>query len=163
MITIRRARLADHPLLAKLEREFFRDQRENVLKQNPKLKLYLKRRSGADRFVDNRMRKWIRSKNASVFIAEADSKPAGFSTVSIEKNFPKLLPKRYGNIGYMFVKRQFRGQKISSLMMENALAWFASRKIKHVSLSVIADNQPARAIWAKWGFRDFFVFAWKLE
>lgn len=163
MITIRRARVADLPLLARMEREFDRDQREIVLKENPRLKLYLKRVPGKDKITSKRIRKWVRSKNAIVLIAELDARPAGFSTVSIEKNWPKLLPRRYGFIGYMFVRRQYRGQKISSLMMEKALAWLATRQMKHVALTVIGDNKPARAIWAKWGFHDYVVFAWKLK
>ena len=48
-------------------------------------------------------------------------------------------------------------------MTKEMLAWFAKRKIKHVSLTVMEGNRPARAIWKKWGFRDFSVFAWKLD
>ena len=164
MITTRRARLVDIPLLVTLEREFRRDEREIVLKENLKLKPYLPRRSGRDiRIIAKWMRKLVRSKNAIVFIAEADSRPVGFSTVSIETGHPLSLPKRYGFIGYRFVRRQYRGKGISSLMMKEALAWFAKRKIKHVGLTVIKDNRRAHAIWRKWGFYDFLVVTWKLD
>ena len=87
----------------------------------------------------------------------------GFLTASIEMNHGIYGPKRYGFIGFVFVRRQYRGQGISSLMVKETLAWLARRKIQHVCLTVIADNKPARAIWEKWGFGDFFVFAWKLD
>ena len=163
MITIRRARLVDTPLLIKLESEFFRDIREIVLKENPKLKPYMQQRRGRDRIITKWIGKWLRAKNTVVFIAEADSSPAGFAVVWIDTNPPPFLPRRFGFIGYMFVRRRFRGQRISSLMMREALAWFAKRQIKHVALSVIADNKPARAIWGKWGFYGFNVFMWKVN
>jgi len=109
------------------------------------------------------MRKWIRSTNALVLIAEENSHSVGFSTACIETNHGIYGPKRFGFIGFVFVKRQHRGRRISSLMMREMLAWFAKRKIKHVSLSVMASNGPARAIWKKWGFVDFSVWAWKVH
>lgn len=153
----------DLPLLANLQSEFFRDQRRIVLNENPRLKPYLQKSSDGKSSLVKQLRTWIRSGNAIVLIAEADSKPAGFATVSIQKNPPQWLPKRYGFIGYVFVRSRYRGQGISSMMMEQALAWFASRKIRHVALTVIEDNKPARAIWKKWGFYDFVVFAWKVN
>jgi ribosomal protein S18 acetylase RimI-like enzyme len=163
MITIRRARWVDLPLLATLEREFHRDERKIVLKENQRLKPYVQRRPDRDRIFARWMRKWIRSKNALVLIAEADARPAGFSTASIEINQGIYGPRRHGFIGFVFVRCQYRGQGISSLMMKEMLTWFEKRKIKHVCLSVMEDNKPARAIWEKWGFHDFLVVTWKLD
>jgi GNAT superfamily N-acetyltransferase len=163
MVTIRRALLVDIPLLVTLEKEFRRDERAIVLKENPRWKPYLPVRSGRDAGVVAKfMRQLIRSKNARVFIVEEKSKPVGFSTVSIEKGHPISAPRRSGFVGYMFVRRPYRGRGISSLMMREALAWLGKRKIQHISLSVIKDNKRAHAIWRKWGFRDFFAITWKL-
>jgi hypothetical protein len=40
--------------------------------------------------------------------------------------------------------------------------WFENRKIRHIALTVLADNQPARVIWDKMGFMDFYIFKWKV-
>jgi ribosomal protein S18 acetylase RimI-like enzyme len=162
MVEIRKARLSDLTTLAALEREFYRDQRAIVLKQKPELRIYLQQAPGGQHVLRKRMRHWIRSRNAVVFIAEANSRAIGFLTVSIDRTPPPWLPARRGFLGYVFVKRRYRGQRISSMLMEMALAWLAERKIKHVCLTVIEDNKPARAIWKKWGFYDFIVVAWKL-
>ena len=163
MIRIRRARLADIPVLQKLEREFHRDERKIVLKENPRVKTYVQRRPVRDRTVARWVRNWIQSRNALVLIAEADDRPVGFSTASIDIDKGIMQPRRFGFIGFVFVRRPYRGRGISSLMMEEMLTWFAKRKIKNVCLTVNADNKPARAIWKKWGFHDFVVFAWKLD
>jgi RimJ/RimL family protein N-acetyltransferase len=162
MLTIRRARLADLPLLDTLEKEFDRDLEHIVLKQTPRLKMYLRRTPELNRIIAKRFRKWVRSKKAIVLIAEVDSTAVGFSTISIETN-RGLLPRRFGFIGYLFVSRQYRGQRISSRMLKDLMSWLDKRRIGHVGLSVFADNRRARAIYRKWGFRDHGLFMWKLH
>jgi ribosomal protein S18 acetylase RimI-like enzyme len=162
MIATRVARLLDVPLLVALEREFDRDEHQLVLRENPKVKPYLRTRLSA-RLSAQWMRNWIRSRNALVLIAEADSVPCGFSVAWIQTSSTIFRPKRYGFIGIMFVKRQYRGRRISSLMMKEAFSWFARRKIKYVSLTVIEDNKHARRIYEKWGFRDFVITMWKVD
>jgi ribosomal protein S18 acetylase RimI-like enzyme len=161
MITIRKARATDLPLLQKFEKEFDRDQRKIVLKERPDLGLHMKRAPGRTKAFAKWAYGWIRSKKALVLIAVADSKPVGFCASWIQTNPPASLPKLYGFIGYLFVKQSYRGQGISSMMMEETLRWFAKRKIKDVALTVIEGNIPARAIYRKWGFDDVWAFVWK--
>ena len=161
MTTIRKARLADVPLLGTMEQEFRRDERVTVLKANPKLKAYIQGTPDRNQKVAGWMRKWIRSKNGLVLLAESKALPVGFATASIETNRGIYGPKQLGFIGFVFVRHRHRDQGISSLLMEEMLDWFRKRKIKHVSLSVMEGNQPARAIWKKWGFQDFSVWAWR--
>jgi hypothetical protein len=47
-------------------------------------------------------------------------------------------------------------------MLKETMRWFENRKIRHIALTVLADNQPARAVWDKMGFMDFYVFKWKV-
>ena len=162
MLTVRRAKLADLPLLDTLEKEFDRDLQHIVLKQTPRLKMYLRRTPELNRIIAKRFRKWVRSKKAIVLIAAVDSTAVGFSTISIETN-RGLLPRRFGFIGYLFVSRQYRGQRISSRMLKELISWLGKRRIGHVGLSVFADNRHARAIYRKWGFRDHGLFMWKLH
>jgi ribosomal protein S18 acetylase RimI-like enzyme len=162
MLTIRRARWADLPLLDTLEKEFDRDLRHIVLKQTPRLKMYLRRTPELNRIIAKRFRKWVRSKKAIVLIAEVDSTAVGFSTISIETN-RGLLPKRFGYIGYLFVSRHYRGQRIGSRMLKELVSWLGKRRIRHVGLSVFADNRHARAIYKRWGFGDHGLFMWKLR
>jgi len=160
MITIRKARLADIPVLARLENEFDRDERRSALKQNPKLEPYL-RADSTLRFKSQRMLKWLASKNVLVLIAEADSVPCGFCVQWVATQTLPYRPERFGYIGIMFVRRAYRGRGVSSLMIKEAQLWFAKRKITHLVLSVLADNKHARGIYEKWGFFDFVSTMWK--
>jgi ribosomal protein S18 acetylase RimI-like enzyme len=163
MTTIRRAKLADLPVLMKLQEEFRRDHRRIVLQEDRRVKPYLQRGPGAHQFDTRQMRKWLGRRNARVFIAEADSKPVGFSVVAIVKSVPTFQPTRHAFIFFMFVRRAYRGQRICSRMMAEMLAWLAKRKIEHVALTVLGDNKYARAIYKKWGFHDLVIVAWKLK
>ena len=160
MTTIRKARLADVPLLREMERGFRRDEKHAVLKNDRRLRTYIQATADRDRKVAEWMRKFIRSRNALVLLAQSDALPIGFATASIETNHGIYGPKRFGFIGFVFVKRQHRGKGISSLMMKEILAWFGERQIRYVSLSVMEGNYPARAVWKKFGFVDFSVWAW---
>jgi GNAT superfamily N-acetyltransferase len=160
MISLRKARLVDIRLLARLEHEFDQDERRGALKENPKLKPYIRADSSL-RFKSQRMLKWIASRNALVLIAEEDSVPCGFSVQFVGTQTLPYRPERFGYIGIMFVRRAYRHHGISSLMMKEAQAWFANRKIDHLMLTVLTDNKHARAIYAKWGFFDFVSTMWK--
>jgi ribosomal protein S18 acetylase RimI-like enzyme len=159
LISIREGRLADIPLLVRLEREFDRDERQAALKENPAIKPYM--RTSNARFSAARMRKWIRSRNTRVVIAENSSVPCGYSVAWIATNPGIFRPKRYGFIAIIFVQREYRGRNISSLMVRDIYAWFSKREIQHVFLSVLNDNKHARGIYEKWGFADFSTVMWK--
>jgi|ERR1041385_2132266 GNAT superfamily N-acetyltransferase len=163
MVSIRRATPADLKLLQKLETEFCRDERAAVISANRGFDHYVQPSPLRSRTVARLLRKMLRSTNARVFIAEQNGKPIAFCTASIEKGGQMYLPMRFGLIGWVFVKKPYRGKRISSQLMAEMLHWFAKRKIEQISLSVLAGNQPARAIWKKWGFHDFVIFAWKLN
>jgi GNAT superfamily N-acetyltransferase len=160
MITVRKARLVDIPILARLENEFDRDERRIALTENPKLKPYL-RADSTVRFKTQRMLKWLASRNVLVLIAEADSVPCGFSVQWLGTQTLPYRPKRFGYIGIMFVQSSYRGRGVSSMMMKEAQEWFANRKVEHIMLTVLTDNKPVRAIYEKWGFFDFVSTMWK--
>jgi len=157
MIRLRKAQLSDIPLLVSLEAEYARDQRNIVLQENPRLRPYLARRAGTAPHIARWLRKCIRSRNTIVFIAEDQGRTVGFSVASIVTNPPIRKLRQVGNIDVLFVKRAYRGRKVSSMMMKASLEWFRKRKIRHVGLEVMAANRPASSIYRKWGLYDFFV------
>jgi GNAT superfamily N-acetyltransferase len=159
MISIRQARISDIPLLVRLERQFDRDERLPALKENPAIRPYM--RTSSAKYSAQRMRKWIRSRSTRVVIAENDSVPCGYSVAWVATNPAIFRPKRYGLIGILFVQREYRGRKISSLIMKDVYAWFSSRRIKYVFLSVLSDNNYARGIYEKWGFSNFSITMYK--
>jgi ribosomal protein S18 acetylase RimI-like enzyme len=160
MIAIRKARAADLPDLVTLEREFDREERKIVLKENEKLRPYL-RALRSTRSLSEQMRKWIASRNSLVLIAEADSRQCGYLVAWTGRNKGIFRPKMYGFIAIMFVRPEHRGEGIGSSMMGETLAWFKKRNVTHVGLTVLSDNKHARRIYERWGFGDFSSVMWK--
>jgi len=143
--------------LVSLEAEYARDQKKIVLQQNPRLRPYLARRAGTESHIAKYFRKRIQSKNSIVRIAEDRGKAIGFSIASIVTSPPIRKLRQVGNIDLLYVKRGYRGRKLSSMMMKESMEWFRKRKIRYVGLEVMAANRPARSIYQKWGLYDFFV------
>jgi GNAT superfamily N-acetyltransferase len=160
-IAVRKAKPSDLEQLLALQREFERDQRNIVAREDRKAADYLKPAPNRERTAAKWFRKWLHSKKARVLIAEVNSRPIGFSAAFIEKFEGLVQPTRYGFIGIVFVRRRYRGAGIGRLLVKETLQWLRQGKIEHVSLSVVLANKPARAIWSKLGFRDQWVFAWK--
>ena len=157
MATIRKAKLGDVPNLLYLWKEFMEYHDEMLIKQNPRLKPHLIKRKNAEIIFKKFIKKNIRSKNSLVSIAEVNGKPAGYSLIYIKTNIPVFELGKIGHISDLFVKKQYRGMKISSKFKNEGIIWFKKKRIKYISLQVYTDNKFAHSIYKKWGFFDYHI------
>ncbi len=67
------------------------------------------------------------------------------------KNYWKLT--RFGYVGELFVKEEFRGMGVGRALLEKAEKWFAERGITKIFLDVEAEN-PAVNFYKKLGYRE---------
>ena len=156
-ITIRKARLADLPILVALAREFERDHTRIVTRKNPKLKPYLVGKENAARVFQKLLRQNLRSRNAAVYLAEAAGKPVGLSVLTVRENARIYKLRRLGHIIILYVKENHRGLGVSTKLYEEALQWFSKKRLPYISLNVMTDNPSAHAIYERWGFFDYQV------
>ena len=54
----------------------------------------------------------------------------------------------------MMVAPDWRGRGVGSALMEAAIAWCRRSGVEKIELSVYPDNAAARALYAKFGFRE---------
>lgn len=89
------------------------------------------------------------------FVAERDGRVVGF-----------LFAVREGLDGGLiydlYVEPEYRRQGISRSLYRRACAWLYDEGARWLTLSVYAENQPAYAAYAKWGFFPYFV-AWEVN
>lgn len=157
MIRIRKAMRKDVGLLVELWKEFMNYHDDVVIKVRPDLKEHLaKDRKGAENFKGFVSGK-IKDKNAIVLIAEVDGKTAGYSLAYIKDNVPVFKVKKLGYLSDLFVRKEFRGLHISTKLVNEAIEFFKKNKMKFVSIAVYNDNEYARNIYKKWGFKEFHV------
>lgn len=151
MIKIRKATLKDVPALVGLWKEFEDEHDEMVLKKDSSLKEFLKKKPKAEANVRKSFRKTI-SKTGFVFIAEADKKAVGYLEGSIKKDY--VLANNLGSIWDIFVKKEFRGKGISSMLKDKAMAYFRKKGAKFSEIHVQIHNTEAHKIYSNWGFFD---------
>jgi ribosomal protein S18 acetylase RimI-like enzyme len=156
VLTIRKAKRSDVPALLLLWRELF-DHHTSFGHTDRKLSPLLQRgRETARRFAA-----WagknIGSKKGVVYLAEVDGRPAGYVLAFIKPNPFNLRIKKLGYIDQLVVKKELRGQGISSALNRMAIEWFRSKRIRHLSLHVLEPNRVAQSIYRKWGFFPFVV------
>jgi GNAT superfamily N-acetyltransferase len=156
-ITIRKASLKDLPVILGMWKEFMTEHDSVVLKENPRLGAHIARKKGAGIVERKFVQKKIRSRNAMVFIAEVYRKPAGYCLIYIEKRAPVFKIEKTGHIGELFVKKGFRGMKISSKFRDEAIKWFKKGGIEYISITVYKENRDAHSIYKKWGFHDYII------
>lgn len=96
------------------------------------------------------IKKWLRSKNVAVFVAEYDGKLAGFLTAGLSKGLKRF---KEGSLD-IYVKSGLRRKGIGARLMKEALGWFKSRGCGAVSLNVYSANRKAREFYEKFGFKS---------
>jgi len=154
---IRKAKLKDVPIIVDLWKEFMKYHDEILIKKNKQIKPHLIKKKNAPRIFRKFVRKNILSKNSIVFIVEVGGKPVGYSLNYIKNNIPIFNVGKIGYICDLFVKKEFRGQRMSTKLKNEAINWFKKKSIKYVSITVHNYNEHAHSIYKKWGFFDFHV------
>jgi GNAT superfamily N-acetyltransferase len=154
-ITIRKAMPADVPAFVEMWEEFSREHERMVVQKTKPFREFYVRRDDVSERVERYFRKNIRSRNWGVFIGEADGRPAGYMTVTIQKNPPVYEIDRIGHIDDIYIRKLYRGAGLSSRFKDLAIDWFRRKGLSYMSLRVAPENSHARRIYSNWGFLDF--------
>jgi ribosomal protein S18 acetylase RimI-like enzyme len=91
-------------------------------------------------------RRAVRFDLESSFVAVAGDEIIGLVTVD-------ATGFGYGELG-MLVARDRRGRGVGSALVSTAIAWARERGLHKLSLSVFAHNEPAIALYRKFGFLE---------
>jgi GNAT superfamily N-acetyltransferase len=154
---IRKATLKDVSKIVNMWKDFMKYHDEVVVKKNPKTKPHLVKKKDAAKRFRKYIKTKIRSRNATIHIAEIDEKAVGYSLVYIESTVPIFKVDKIGRIGDLYVKKEFRGRGISSRFKEEAVKWFKKKGMKYMSIQVYTDNKFAHSIYKHWGFFDYHL------
>jgi ribosomal protein S18 acetylase RimI-like enzyme len=88
-------------------------------------------------------------------VVEDKDQIVGYCLNKIEANIDNLTPKQ-GKISEIYIAKNFRGKSIASKFYNEALKWFKKKGCKYIQLNVYDDN-PAKDIYEKWGFKPFSI------
>lgn len=155
-LTIRPARRKDVKAIAALYREIF----EVMATLDPE---HFQRASQDRTFI----RQKIQNPNADFLLAikqDDASEPCqpcqpceeviGFALIA-ERTTPPynaFVPLRYGYIMDLVIRETYRHQGVGTALIAEAKAWCRERLLERLQLSVLANNEAAKALYKKEGF-----------
>ena len=150
-LTIRPARRKDVKAIAALYREIF----EVMATLDPE---HFQRASQDKTFI----RQKIQNPNADFLLAikqDDTSEPPreeviGFALIA-ERTTPPynaFVPLRYGYIMDLVIAETYRHQGVGTALISEAKVWCRERLIERLQLSVLANNEAAKALYKKEGF-----------
>lgn len=99
--------------------------------------------------------KLMRSRNALFLVAEHGGAIVGHAIGEIKKNAPGLLEEKHGEVGEIFIKKEYRRTGLGKQFIDKILAWLKKKKIKRVVVDFDAKNGIARTAYKKMGFKPF--------
>ncbi len=108
-------------------------------------------REHLSRYFDEKVGK----SDAKIVLAKIDGKIIGVATAKIKEASPFLDGKKVGWLDMAFIDKRYRSKGISTMLIDDCLAWFKRKMIRHVHLMVDARNEIAIKAWSKAGFSDF--------
>ena len=98
----------------------------------------------------------LHSNDSRVFIGISENKVVGYLIAKIDLFPPVYVMKKYGDVYDLMVESSYRGKGIGSELLSLAIAWFKSKKIERIEISVHPDNLIGYSFWKKKGFREVF-------
>ncbi len=97
----------------------------------------------------------LKSKNRRFIVAENEKKElVGFASGTVI-SIPKTRAPKIGTLIAVFVRKEYRGEKIGEKLFKEMLKWFKSEKVKHIETSVDARNKRSVKLWKRFGFGDY--------
>lgn len=145
-MTIRPATIKDLPILLDFEQKIIETERpmDPTLIQNKKISYY-------------NIEDYILADHTEVLVAEIDGEIVGSGYGQIRNRKKYFKQKQLGYIGFIYLKKEFRGQGISQKIIQNLCNWFSSKKIEEIRLTVYDKNPKAIKAYEKVGFQKHIV------
>lgn len=101
------------------------------------------------------IKKLIKSNNVNFLVVEMGNEIIGCGFGQIRKNDEWNVNKKYGYIGLMFIKKEFRNQRVGKIIVDALIRWFKAKNIFDIRLKVYEKNVNAVNAYKKYGFRCF--------
>ena len=99
----------------------------------------------------------IMSKHIHLIVAVSKKELVASGYIRIENSKHYHKNPQHGYIGFMYVKKQFRGQKISGLILKTLKIWAKEKNLKELRLDVYDNNITAMKAYECFWFTKSLV------
>ena len=150
-VTIRRARIADLPVICRMGLELTRyhdkhGEWQTTLADRPVLKDLRKH-----------FKKQIHSARSLVLVAELDGDVVGYSVSWLVKRPPIFVVKEHGYVDDVYVVKKHRRKGLAKLFLDEHYSWFRKKGVKLISITWHASNALGKGAWEKYGFKPTLI------
>ncbi len=146
MFHIRQATAADLPTLLDFEQKIIATERpmDPTLIQDQPISYYP-------------IKDYLDADDTEVLVAVADDQVVGSIYGQIRPRKPFFQTTHLGYIGFMYVRKVFRGQGVSQSLIKHINQWFDQQNITEIILTVYAQNPRAIRAYEKVGFEPHLI------
>lgn len=146
MVNVRKAHTKDLPILENFLQQLIAVERpmDRSLEQTKHIKYY-------------ELASFIDAKTSALFVATINNEIVASGYGDIRENKAHFAHKKFGYVGFMFVKEQMRGMGIGQQILNAIFEWFRSKGIKETRLTVYQENPSAIKAYEKVGFKKNLI------
>ena len=99
----------------------------------------------------------ITAENVNLLVAVSNNEIIGSGYVRIEKSSEYHKNKKNGYVGFIYVKPEFRGKRISTIILESLKYWAKKRGLNELRLDVYHNNTSAIKSYERFGFNKSMI------
>ena len=99
----------------------------------------------------------IAAEHTHLIVAVTNNKIVGSGYVRIEKAKEYHKNKLNGYVGFMYVKPEFRGKRISNSILESLKFWAKNKGLNELRLDVYNNNPSAIKAYERFGFNKSMI------
>jgi len=101
--------------------------------------------------------KMIRSRLASLFVAEEQGKIVGYIHGSLRPMPPIFQVSTFGRLNSAYVLKHYRRQGVGRRLTDALLQWFQTKQIEYVEVNSDIRNSLGIDAWKKYGFQQAMI------
>lgn len=104
------------------------------------------------------LNEFIQSPDATLIVVEENDEivASGYALIkNSEKDYNQF--KNYSYLGFMYVKREYRGKGINKIITDKLINWSKSKGVSEIRLDVYAENASAVKAYEKAGFEPHLL------
>ncbi|QOD59931.1 GNAT family N-acetyltransferase [Polaribacter haliotis] len=99
----------------------------------------------------------ISAKNIHLIVAVSNTELVASGYVRIESSKHYHKNPTHGYVGFIYVKPEFRGKRISSSILESLKSWSKNKGLKELRLDVYHNNPSAIKPYERFGFNKSMI------
>lgn len=118
------------------------------------------RENGLESFRELLATQVLRRRDNVLFVAEFEGRVVGFMVARVDSAGPIYEDSEFGYVSDACVDESARRLGVGRALYEASRAWFRTRGVSNVRVSVATANPLARAFWSDMGFQPFMERLW---